>query len=627
MAGVGTGKAVAAAAVGIPAGLLLYLRLKYPTIREDISLIRRQLALLALVEDKVAQHYTVLDNFEENAANVPNKPFILYKHECHTYGQVEREANKMAHYVQGSRKLKFGDTVAFLLPNAPMYVWNFLAFNKLGITTALLNYNLKPHALLHCIQISDAKVVLCSEEYLPVLKVIQEDLQNHGIEIWLVGHDDMVAPPGMRRVDTRQCVADPIPREVRKDVNKDTPAMYIYTSGTTGLPKAVNVTSGRLIRASYTTQPLELEPDDVIYTALPIYHSAGFQMGVCTAIRAGCTVAIAPKFSASHYWDDVRRYRATVVQYIGELCRYLLAQPPRVDDGKYAHKVRFALGNGLRPDIWAEFQKRFNIEHIREFYAATEGNFILMNLDDREGSVGRYPKLVHDLRGYVEIIKCDLATAEPIRGKDGCCISLPRGEMGLMVNKIEGVFTFEGYKGSKAVSEKKIIRDVVKKGDQFYNTGDLMMIDNNGYVYFCDRLGDTFRWKGENVATTEVAEELNRFPSVLESNVYGVQIPGHDGRAGMAAITLREGASLDPQQFYKHVKENLPLYACPKFIRIMPQMTITGTFKHKKTDLVKEGFDPSVVSDPLYFMDVGKETYVPLDQQVFKTVVIGKAKL
>ncbi|XP_072039186.1 long-chain fatty acid transport protein 2-like [Amphiura filiformis] len=617
----------ALAAVGIPAALLVGLRLRYPTIRDDITLIRQQFDLLFAIKDFMDRNQKVIDTFEEHARNIPNKPFIFFKDECHTYGQVDRDANKLAHFMQESGKLGVGDTVAFLLPNAPVYVSSYLACNKIGVAASFVNYNLKHHALLHCIEICEAKVVLCSKEYMESLQDIHEDLKRLGIEIWVLGYEDTAPPPGYIAVDVRRTSAEPIPSDIRKDLTVKDPSVYMYTSGTTGLPKAVVLTHSRMIKAMFLTHPCKVNSDDVIYCPLPIYHGAAFGMGICSAIRVGCSVVIAPKFSASRYWDDVRRYRATVVQYIGELCRYLLAQPARIDDGKYAHRVRVAVGNGLRPDIWVEFQKRFNIEHIREFYAATEGNFMVMNLDDTDGTVGRYPKLIHDILGNVQIIKCDLATAEPIRNQKGHCIPLRPGETGLLVTKIDEFFSFDGYKASKEVNDKKIIRDVIKKGDQYFNTGDLMMIDNNGYVYFCDRLGDTFRWKGENVATTEVAEELNKFPSILDSNVYGVQVPGQDGRAGMAAITLREGSNLDLRHLFKHVKENLPLYACPKFLRILPQLVITSTFKHKKTDLVKEGFDPTVVSDSLYFMDVGEETYVPLDQQVFKNIVIGKAKL
>ncbi|XP_072039078.1 long-chain fatty acid transport protein 6-like [Amphiura filiformis] len=626
----------AALAVGVPAAIAGLLRVKYgPTIWADIDVIRRGIAMTKEVQKLVANNTTIVDIFEAHVQKSPDKPFILFEDECYTYLDLEKETNRIARFVQHSGVVGMRDTVAVMMYNEPGFISTWFAFNKLGVATAFLNYNLKALSLLHCIKMSEAKAVICGREaeLLAVLLEIMPELKALGITIWVHGREEDVLPASVSHFDFSRFPDDHISRDVREGLTLEDMSCYIFTSGTTGLPKPCNVPHSRMLTSTYiwSMAGFENSAEDVLYIPLPLYHSSGLFAGFNNILKIGGTAAISHRFSATKFWDEVRKYRATIIQYIGETCRYLLAQPPKPDDGRYDHRLRIAIGNGLRPDIWEEFQRRFNIETIAEFFAATEGNAFIVNCGGKVGACGRYTPLIKALTGMIEFIQCDIETAQPIRDKNGMCILVPPGQPGmpgLLVSKITPDRPVEGYKGSNEANERKLLRDVKTKGDLYFNTGDMLSYDKDGYIYFMDRLGDTFRWKGENVATTEVAEVLHRFPGIQEANVYGVKVPSNlDGRAGMAAIILAQGTALDTKKLYHYVTKNLPSYACPKFLRITSAMDVTGTFKHKKTDLVKEGFDPNLVSDPMYFLETEKKTYVPLDQQVMQKIVAGKAKL
>ncbi|NWW51464.1 S27A2 synthetase, partial [Pedionomus torquatus] len=343
-----------------------------------------------------------------------------------------------------------------------------------------------------------------------------------------------------------------------------------------------------------------LRPDDVIYTTLPLYHSAGLLIGVGGCFEVGATCVLRAKFSASQFWDDCRRYNVTVIQYVGELMRYLCNTPKRPNDQE--HRVRMALGNGLRAEVWKEFLQRFGPISIWEFYGATEGNAGFINYTGKIGAVGRANVFLKTFAPF-ELIKYNVEEDQPVRDERGLCIRVGPGETGLLVIKITTNTPFHGYAGDSQKTEKKVLRDVLVKGDAFFNSGDLLMIDHERFVYFQDRVGDTFRWKGENVATTEVEATLAMVDFIQEGNGYGVAVPGCEGRCGMAAIRLKDGATFQGQDLYAFTGDTLPAYAAPRFVRIQDALEITGTFKQCKGNLVKEGFDPSVIKDPLFFRD------------------------
>jgi acyl-CoA synthetase (AMP-forming)/AMP-acid ligase II len=452
---------------------------------------------------------------------------------------------------------------------------------------------------------------------------------------------------------------------------------FVYTSGTTGLPKAAVITNLRFFMAGYLMSGVTgLSGSDRVYTVLPLYHSAGGMIGIGSMVCRGATVIVSPKFSARRFWDDVHEHRATVLQYIGELCRYLVGSPDHPLEKK--HRVRMAIGNGLRPDVWPKFQARFNIPVVAEFYASTEGNASLVNVCVKpadQGAVGHFGSLVRSL-GLFRIARYDEDTEGLVRGPDGRCVECKPGEVGELLGFLKlddktGLRTFAGYHGNKEATEKKIARSVFKPDDAWFRTGDLLRMSPEGRYYFVDRIGDTFRWRGENVATTEVAEVLSQFPGVEEVNVYGVEVPGVEGRAGMAALVLKEGAGAGkdesaeeeaeaasiaspnvggggsggaaapapgrlPQGFdlkglAAFVRENLPPYAVPLFLRVLPHVPLTSTFKHVKKELRDEGADPTRVKDDLFVMLAGDggggAGYERLTPSRWHDIVAGKARL
>jgi fatty-acyl-CoA synthase len=354
-----------------------------------------------------------------------------------------------------------------------------------------------------------------------------------------------------------------------------------------------------------------------------MYHSVGGIVAIGAVLVHGGSVLIREKFSARQFWDDVTGFDCTLFQYIGELCRYLVQAPPHPRERE--HRLRLACGNGLRPDVWNAFKDRFRIPQILEFYAATEGNFSLYNAEGEPGAIGRIPPFLAR-RLPTALIAYDVDKGEAVRDADGFCIRCTANQVGEAIGRIasSGGGHFEGYTNERD-SKKKVLRDVFEPGDAWFRTGDLMRRDERGFFYFVDRIGDTFRWKGENVATSEVSQALTECPGVVEANVYGVSVPHTDGRAGMAALVVDAG--LDLAQLRARLAERLPDYARPLFLRILPAMEVTATFKHKKSDLARAGYDPSATEDAIYFNDAASGGFMRLDQALFRRIQDGKLRI
>jgi fatty-acyl-CoA synthase len=541
-----------------------------------------------------------------------------------SYQELDAAANRVASWAR-SQGVGVGDCVALLMPNRAEYLEVWLGLAKLGAQIALVNTSLRAGPLAHAITVSGAGILVLDASLAEQYATARDELETPPV-VWALGGDVTDA----QNLDEALAAASPArpPADVRAGLRTADNLFFIYTSGTTGNPKAAYFSHHRFLQAGFAYTVLAgIVPSDRVYCVLPLYHTAGGVLAAGMALVNGAALVLREKFSASRFWDDCRSYDVTVFQYIGELCRYLLNLPP--SPGDRDHHVRCAVGNGLRPDIWEAFQSRFAIRDIREFYGATEGNFAIVNIDNKVGAVGRVPPYLKNLFP-VEVIRFDVETETHPRGADGFCIRCGPGEPGEAIGRIPGekdnqpLGKFEGYR-DRAESEKKILHDVFAKDDAWYRTGDLLSYDAEGYFYFVDRIGDTFRWKGENVATSQVAEVLSVYPSVREANVYGVRVPGADGRAGMAAIVADD--DLDLARFYDHMRGQLAEYARPVFIRIRREMDTTGTFKHRKVDLVREGFDPARVSDPLYFRDEVRGALVPLDRTLYDRIVSGELRL
>ncbi|XP_067339554.1 long-chain fatty acid transport protein 6 isoform X1 [Channa argus] len=567
---------------------------------------------------------TVLDRFIQQARRIPNKPFVIYDGRVHTYRDIEERSNKLAHVFLDRVRLKKGDCVALLMSNEPDFLCVWFGLAKVGCPVAFLNTNVKSKSLLHCLNCCGAKTLIVGSDLVNCLDGTLTKLLEENIQVWAMksSSEHTQVHTLLDKVDAAS--DQPVPAVLRATTSLKTPTLYIFTSGTTGLPKAAVITHLQSLKAAAGLWGYGASKDDIMYIPLPLYHSAASLVGIGGVIELGATCVLKKKFSASQFWNDCRKYDVTIFQYIGELCRYLCNQPKTELDK--VHKVRMGVGNGMLQDVWREFHSRFGNIKMCEVYGSTEGNLVFMNHIGKIGSVGRSNFMYRLLFKY-DLVKYNMGIEEPVKDEHGFCQRVKRGETGLLLSKVSSISPFFGYAGSKQLTEKKLMRNVFVKGDAYFNTGDLMAEDHEGFIYFKDRVGDTFRWKGENVATTEVTETLGLVDFIQEVNVYGVEIPGHEGKAGMAAMTVRPGLKFDGKKLFEHTMRDLPAYARPLFIRLQEVIELTSTFKQQKYQLVQSGFNPSTISDPLYVLDYEQKSYIPLTHSIYQSIVSGERKL
>lgn len=560
----------------------------------------------------------------ELAAQAGDRPALLSDHESFTYAELAARSNQYARWAleQGIAK---GDVVCLLMPNRPEYFAVWLGVTSIGGIVSLLNTNLAGASLAHCINVSGANHLIVADKLVDPLTTAFPAL-TVSPTLWIHGADHA----GFKRIDNeieRQSCST-LGDSERPSITIEDRALYIYTSGTTGLPKAAKVSHARVMQWSHWfAGMMGMRPDDRLYNCLPMYHSVGGVQAPGAALVGGASVVLREKFSASQFWNDITRWDCTIFQYIGELCRYLLHAkelPPQTLE----HRLRMACGNGLAPEIWDAFKERFGIPRIFEFYAATEGGVSLFNVEGRHGAIGHIPGyLAH--RFAPALVKFDVEKGEPVRNEQGFCVGCAPNEPGEAIGKIvEDSSTlgsrFEGYMDEQA-SEKRILRNVFKPGDAWARTGDLMRKDEKGYFYFVDRVGDTFRWKGENVSTAEVSDAISAFPGVKHANVYGVPVPATEGRIGMAALVTEPAMNL--QELRNHLADRLPTYARPAFLRIRKDIEVTGTFKYSKTDLVRQGYDPAATPDTIYFDNPESQAFHRLDQELYERIQAGQIRL
>jgi fatty-acyl-CoA synthase len=560
---------------------------------------------------------------EEVVERSPDAPALLSTGECLSYRALVERANRYARWAR-RQHLGKGDVVCLLMPNRPEYMAVWLGITRLGGVVALLNTNLAGASLAHCIDIAHPKHIIMAQELLEAFRSAQGELTTNP-RIWVHGKDagEFANIGSVLETLSGEKIAS---REQRASDVSDQ-ALLIYTSGTTGLPKAANVSHYRLLTWSlWFAGMMNTQPSDRMYNCLPMYHSIGGVVATGAMLVNGGSVVIRDRFSAGEFWDDVVQWDCTLFQYIGELCRYLLLASPHPRER--AHRIRLACGNGLRADVWTRFKDRFQLPQILEFYAATEGNVTLFNCEGQPGAIGRVPPfLAH--RSPTALVGYDVETGGVVRNELGHCVRCRPGETGEAIGKIarsasEAGGRFEGYTNSQD-TEKKILRNVFKPGDAWFRTGDLMRKDDRGFFYFIDRVGDTFRWKGENVSATEVEQAITAFPEVAEASVYGVEIPGVEGRAGMAAVVVE--AQFELAAFRDHLLARLPAYACPVFLRLVREIGKTTTFKHKKGDLVREGCNPDAFGEAIYFNDQSQNAFVQLDQELYDRIRTGQIRL
>ncbi|KAL8558160.1 hypothetical protein ACOMHN_035465 [Nucella lapillus] len=614
------------------------------TLPRDVRGLKALVKVTLKVRSHTRANATIAKLFQVQVKKHPYKPCFLFEDQTWTFQQVDEHTNRVANlfYEAGYRK---GDTVALFMENRPDFVCLWLGLSKIGVVSALINFNLRLRPLAHCINVSEAKALIFGGEMSEAVKDILPELPS-SMRLFCSGRmaSNDLMPTHLDQLLAR---ANAYPPPATQQTFRDK-LFYIYTSGTTGLPKAAVVTHTRFFYMSYGIRELfGVKASDVVYDTLPLYHTAGGILGVGQIIQCGATVAIRQKFSASQFWKDCVKYNCTIAQYIGEICRYLLAQPFRSEEQQ--HRVRLMFGNGIKPQIWRQFQERFGVGVIGEFYGATEGNCNVVNFENKVGAVGFTTRIAPALYP-VTLIKVDPESGKPVRDKSGMCQHAQPGELGELlptdiqtqkaltqtdpselgelVGKIvkgNPMREFDGYV-NKGDTQKKIIHDVFKWGDTAFMTGDVLMMDKLGYLYFHDRTGDTFRWRGENVSTSEVEAIISNNLGLRDAVVYGVEVPGSEGCAGMAAI-VDEDNSLDLAALTSALQRSLPSYARPVFIRLLKEVDTTGTFKLKKTELRKESFDPSCVKDLLYYFSTSSGKYELISASVYLDICSGKVRI
>ena len=576
-----------------------------------------------------------------NAQQYGDQPALVCEGETVSWRTLNQRANRIAARL-ATVGIQRGDCVALMMENRTEFIPCLLGINKLGAVAGLLNAQQRGSVLTHSLSIVHARALIVGAECADAITQVQSELAA----LDLAGRQFVVADPAHASlpeaardaINLRTAWAAPLSSLDATLPDADRPetlgiqlqdaCFYIFTSGTTGLPKAAIFGNHRFFNGGYAFGRicLNARPTDRIYVCLPLYHATALTTGLGSAMLTGCSIALKRKFSASSFFDDIRREQCTAFAYIGELCRYLLSQPERTDDAR--QPAAQCVGNGLRPDIWKRFKQRFGIREVYEFYGASEGNSVFLNAFNKDETMGFSPL-------PYRVLRYDIERDEIIRNDNGLCIDVGKGEAGLLVNAISADARFEGYT-NKSANEAKLVRNVAKLGDLYFNTGDLIRFVDVGYTFgqrhtqFVDRLGDTFRWHGENCSTNEIAEVLQQFPQLAQANVYGVQIPGTEGRAGMAAINLAIGytaTNFDWLGFTAHVRRGLASYAQPVFIRVQDEANTTSTFKLLKGALKEQAYHPDKTGgDPVYVLLPKGERYVPMDAASYAAVMSGETR-
>lgn len=567
--------------------------------------------------------------FQETAQRYGDKSAILFEGRELNWGEFNALVNQFAHALKG-QGVKRGDGVGLLMENRIEMLACFFALAKLGAATGFINTSLKGRSLVHCINITNSTKCIVGEELFESIAEVKEELPLADNDFIWVRDQALNKPTGEQSAAPAWAVdvvaslpsmpTENLPETL--EITAGEKACYILTSGTTGLPKAALILHRRYLSAAepYSRIAFRAKQTDRIYICLPLYHFTGLGPGVGTSLYSGASIFLRRRFSASNFWPEVKEHQTTLFVYVGELCRYLAMQKESPDEVN--NPIKTMVGNGLRPDVWDVFRKRFKIPRISEMYGSSEGNAIFINLLNKDKTIGT-------TSAKILLVKYDFDADEMIRDKKGRLVEVKKGEPGVLLMKIDDRFKFDGYNDKKA-SSSKVMTGVRKKNDRWFNTGDVIKQIDVGFSLglahyeFVDRLGDTFRWRSENVSTNEVGEILNGNAQVEIANVYGVQIPEVEGRAGMAAITLKSGLEFDPVEFSTYVMNEMPAYARPVFVRIQPAAETTVTFKLFKANLRKQAYNLSEIDDVVYVLKPKSTCYEVLGNDFYQSIISGQ---
>lgn len=590
-----------------------------PTVLKKFPYVAKGLYYYRLKDDN--KDLTLGRLVERNADKYPNRPAILFDDRTITWSELDAWSNRVAHYLKDQGLVK-GDAIAVLLDNRPELLATVVGAAKVGVACAMLNTSQKGKVLAHSINLIQPRMLVVGAELVDHAEGVRDDIQlRHTKPLQYLADANTLntfgeAPQGYTNMALEVSQRSSTRPMLTNNVTMGDTAVYLYTSGTTGLPKAAPGSHRKFIRAygGFGMLSLAMEPEDVLYCTLPLYHGTALLVCWGSVLAGGSAIALRRKFSASAFWDDVRKYNATTFGYVGELCRYLLNQPPSAQDRN--HGLTKMIGNGLRPSIWTEFKERFGIDKVAELYASSEGNIGFSNFFNMDNTVG-FSTAPYKLVKYHE------GTRDPIRNSKGRLEEVKKGQPGLLIGEINKKWAFEGYT-QKDATEKSILRDAFKKGDAWFNTGDVLKEIGCRHLQFVDRMGDTFRWKGENVSTTEVENIIDGSGMVQEAIVYGVEIPKTNGKAGMVTLVPQNPeAEFDADKLFAYLQDNLPPYAIPVFVRVTHAIEKTGTFKYRKVDIQKLGYSLSRPHEEVYAWLPGSSSYTQLTPELVADIDAG----
>ncbi|KAI8958149.1 fatty acid transporter [Daldinia sp. FL1419] len=603
----------------------------------------RAAMLTKLISQEALTGRLLLYHAFEDRADTPmgDLTFLIFEGREWTYREFYHALQPVGNWLLKDLGVQKGEMVALNGGNSPEYLLLWLALEGIGATVAFINCNLTAESLLHCVKVSGARYMLADSDISHLVSPVEEGLASAGSKTIYYSPSFLSALAD----------AEPLPASRRADLKPTDLASLIYTSGTTGKPKGTVMSRGRYVVLKQARGKLGVKPGVRLYTCLPLYHTSAQGLACILCIYSGATLVLSRKFSHKTFWPEVRASKASVIQYVGELCRYLLNAPPSPLDAD--NNVKMAWGNGLRPDIWETFRERFGIEVIHELYASTDGVGFLSNVsrnDYSRGAISIRGPVWHLINGAIDArVRIDPDTQDIVRKANGFAIRCKTNEPGEMIYRIDPEKTATPvYYGNPQAGQKRLATNVFRKGDVWFRTGDALRLDADGRLFFVDRLGDTFRWHSENVSTTEVGDVVGAFPQVAEANVYGVLVPNADGRAGCAAVVAAEGisiktediangAGLDLKGLAEHCLSNLPRYAVPIFLRVVRELEYTGTMKLQKGRLRAEGIDLDPIEkaakekgkevDSMYWLPPGEKVYVPFKGKDLQELKGGRVRL
>ena len=555
---------------------------------------------------------------EANAVKYADKAALICEEGTWTYKEYNEEVNRLANHLI-SLGIKKGDVFVVIMENQPEILFCLGAAAKIGASASMINFNLRDKALHHCITIEPCKAIIVGEGQVQGFEEIRGDLSlaPDFPVYWMADGNRDPMPEGYQDLKKIMAAGSAENPATTNTVNTHDAFAFVFTSGTTGLPKAayqyhrswikVGLGMGKLM--------LKLTSKDRWYACLPFFHTNPVKIAWGCAHQNGAAIVMVRKFSASRFWEDVRKYKVTAFNYVGELCTYLMNNPETPDDRN--HTLAKMLGNGMRPDVYGAFKRRFGVKRIIEAYGASEFDLGFMNLFNLDGTIGFSTN-------KFALVKYDAENDDLARDENGFLIRVKAGEPGIVLGEARESVDITGYTSMEA-TEKKMIYDAFEKGDRWFNTGDMLRNIGWGHHEFVDRTGDTFRWKGENVSTMEVEKVVNSFPQVDQSTVYGIKFGDGDGRLGMVAVRPHTTPDeFDLEGFGRMLSTSLPAYAIPRFMRFKTEFEMTPTHKIKKVGLREDGFDLTKIKDPMFVLLPGRDTYQPLTVEIAAEIIDGR---